>query len=176
MSVTLPHSMSAWHSDFNKSSYETSDRIIVSESRSAVSTYLTETARWVNRRATKEVKKGESYRVALQGLEIITKSALQFEKKLGSSVAVQRRNNEGMHRKIAKELAELLAVATAFYDIDFLRRGQLLSNLRELHATTGTCYEGVLRDLESTVSELEEQARMAQESKMTICPIVFTAR
>lgn len=162
MSVHLTHTMSAWHSDFNKSSYETSDRIIVSESRSA------ETARWVNRRATKEVKKGESYRVALQGLEIITKSALQFEKKLGSSVAVQRRKNEGMHRKIAKELAELLAVATGFYDIDFLRSGQLLSNLRELHATTGTCYEGVLRNMESIVSELEEQARMAQESKMTI--------
>jgi len=61
-----------------------------------------------------------------------------------------------------------LAVATGFYDIDFLRRGQLLSNLRELHATTGTCYEGVLRDMESIVSELEEQARMAQESKTTI--------
>jgi len=73
-----------------------------------------------------------------------------------------------MHRKIAKELAELLAVATGFYDLYFLRDRMLLESLRQLHATTGICYQGVLKDLESIEKELEERARLKQESKPMI--------
>jgi hypothetical protein len=161
MPESLTYLLTAWHNEFSESRY----RIKQSESRSAISAYLTDTAKWVNRRATKEVNQGESHQVALRGLEIIIESAIQSENMLGSSVAVQRRNNEVMHRKIAKELAQLMSVATGFYDIDFLKDRVLLADLRKLHATTGTCYKGVLQDLESIVTELEEQERVKQESK-----------
>ena len=49
-----------------------------------------------------------------------------------------------------------------------LESRMLLDSLRQLHATTGTCYQGVLEDLESIEEELEEQERVKQESKPII--------
>lgn len=110
-----------WEMDFHTAQLDCWRRIQISESRAAVSTCLTETAKRLNHRATKEVKGGAPNDIVLRGLGFIVDIALAFEKKLDISVTVQRRNNEVMHRKIAKELAELLAVATGFYDLSFLK-------------------------------------------------------
>jgi hypothetical protein len=163
MPSTYVSTRAGWHDEFRKLYLDCYDRIQISESRGAVSINLTEAAKTLNRRAANEVRQGESHRVAIRGLELIANIGLDFERKLGRSVAVQRRDNEVMHRQIAKELAELLSVATGFYDIQLLRSGKLLGTLRDLHSTTGTCYEGILQDMESIVTELEEQDRVKQE-------------
>jgi len=67
-----------WKMDFHTAQLDCWRRIQISESRAAVSTYLTETAKRLNHRATKEVKGGAPNDIVLRGLGFIVDIALAF--------------------------------------------------------------------------------------------------